>query len=141
MSDLDDKIKEVDMSGNRQKWTIRAKTLIVGGSQGDYGLKINHQGLWTGKTDYNSAPTKIGLDGTTSMSGGSFTTLSATTIVPATSSGLTIAATASEKLGLWGAAPSTQPAAVADSTVDLTSVSTQLNSLLAKLRTIGIIHN
>jgi hypothetical protein len=41
-------------------------------------------------------------------------------------------------LGFYNATPVAQPAAVADST-DTTNVATQLNALLARLRTIGII--
>src|SRR5690606_878401 len=42
------------------------------------------------------------------------------------------------KMGFWGATPAVRPAAVADAT-DAPSVITQLNALLARLRTIGII--
>lgn len=43
-----------------------------------------------------------------------------------------------QKLGFWNATPVVQPTAVADAT-DAASVITQVNALLAKLRTIGLI--
>jgi hypothetical protein len=52
--------------------------------------------------------------------------------------GLYVGKGSTRKLGFWGATPTTKPASVADAT-DAASVITQLNSLLAKLRTIGII--
>lgn len=52
--------------------------------------------------------------------------------------GYYIAKGATRKLGFWGASPVVQPTSVADAT-NGTDVITQLNSLLAKLRTIGII--
>jgi len=43
-----------------------------------------------------------------------------------------------QRIGFWNATPAVQPTAVADAT-DAASVITQLNALLARLRTIGII--
>lgn len=52
--------------------------------------------------------------------------------------GRQINATSSQKLGFWGTTPAVQPTAIANAT-DAASAITQLNSLLAALRTIGII--
>jgi hypothetical protein len=52
--------------------------------------------------------------------------------------GIKIGSATSSLLGFYGATPVAQQAAVADST-DTTNVATQLNALLARLRTIGII--
>jgi hypothetical protein len=43
-----------------------------------------------------------------------------------------------QRIGFWNATPAVQPTAVADAT-DAASAITQLNALLARLRTIGII--
>jgi hypothetical protein len=55
-----------------------------------------------------------------------------------TTTGTKIGTGATQKIGFWNATPVVQPAAVADATTSL-NVITQLNDLLAKLRTIGII--
>lgn len=52
--------------------------------------------------------------------------------------GSILGTSASQKFAFWGATPVVQPTAVADAT-DAASVITQLNALLARLRTIGII--
>jgi hypothetical protein len=52
--------------------------------------------------------------------------------------GIKIGSATSSLLGFYGAAPVAQQAAVADST-DTTNVATQLNALLARLRTLGLI--
>lgn len=52
--------------------------------------------------------------------------------------GFKIGTATTQGLGFWNATPSAQPAAVADAT-DAASVITQLNELLARLRTIGLI--
>ena len=52
--------------------------------------------------------------------------------------GSQLATSASQKLAFWGTAAVVQPTAIADAT-DAASAITQLNDLLAKLRTIGII--
>lgn len=59
-------------------------------------------------------------------------------IVTGTSTGTKIGEGTTQKLGFWGATPVAMPAAVADAT-DNASAIVQLNSLLAKLRTIGLI--
>ena len=61
-----------------------------------------------------------------------------TNIVTGTGAGTKFGTATTQKLGFWNATPVVQPSAVADAT-DATTVITQLNSLLAKLRTIGII--
>jgi hypothetical protein len=55
-----------------------------------------------------------------------------------TTTGTKIGTSASQKMAFYGKAPVVQPIAVADAT-NATDVITQLNSLLAKLRTLGII--
>jgi hypothetical protein len=59
-------------------------------------------------------------------------------IVLATGTGTKIGTATTQKLGFYNATPVVQPAAVADAT-DAATVITQLNDLLAKLRTLGII--
>jgi hypothetical protein len=53
-------------------------------------------------------------------------------------SGFKIGTATTQGLGFWNATPSAQPAAVADAT-DAASVITQLNALLSRMRTIGLI--
>jgi len=55
-----------------------------------------------------------------------------------TSTGTKIGTATTQKLGFWNAAPVVQPTAVADAT-DAATVITQLNALLAHMRTIGLI--
>jgi hypothetical protein len=52
--------------------------------------------------------------------------------------GTKIGTAATQKLGFWNTTPVVQPAAVADAT-DAGTTQTQLNALLARLRTAGII--
>ena len=56
-----------------------------------------------------------------------------------TGTGTQLADGNTQKLGFWGTTPAGQPGAVADATADTTSLANQLNALLARLRTIGII--
>jgi hypothetical protein len=59
-------------------------------------------------------------------------------ITVGTTTGTKIGTATTQKLGFYNATPVVQPAAVADAT-DAVDVITQLNDLLAKLRTLGII--
>lgn len=59
-------------------------------------------------------------------------------IVAGTTTGSKIGTGATQKLGFWNATPVVQPTAVIDAT-DAPSVITQLNALLARMRTIGLI--
>jgi hypothetical protein len=59
-------------------------------------------------------------------------------VVLGTTTGTKIGTATTQKIGFWNATPVVQPTAVADAT-DAASVITQLNALLAKLRTLGII--
>jgi hypothetical protein len=59
-------------------------------------------------------------------------------ITVGTTTGTKIGTATTQKLGFYNATPVVQPAAVADAT-DAATVITQLNALLAKLRTLGII--
>lgn len=65
-------------------------------------------------------------------------TASTRDIVTDTTTGTRIGTGTTQLLGFWNAAPSAQPAAVADAT-DAASTQARLNDLLARLRTIGII--
>jgi hypothetical protein len=65
-------------------------------------------------------------------------TASTRNIVTDTTTGTKIGTGTTQLLGFWNATPAVQPAAVADAT-DAATVITQLNALLARLRTIGII--
>lgn len=65
-------------------------------------------------------------------------TASARDIVTDTTTGTRIGTGTTQLLGFWNATPAAQPAAVADAT-DAASVITQLNALLSRLRTIGVI--
>jgi hypothetical protein len=62
----------------------------------------------------------------------------ASNITVGTTTGTKIGTATTQKLGFYNATPVVQPAAVANAT-DATTVITQLNDLLAKLRTLGII--
>jgi len=55
-----------------------------------------------------------------------------------TATGTKIGTATNEKLGFWNATPVVQPTAVADAT-DAATVITQLNALLSRMRTIGLI--
>jgi hypothetical protein len=59
-------------------------------------------------------------------------------VVLGTTTGTKIGTATTQKLGFYNATPVVQPAAVADATTAV-DVITQLNDLLAKLRTLGII--
>jgi hypothetical protein len=73
-----------------------------------------------------------------SLSNTTFTIGEANDIAVGTSTGTKIGTATTQKLGFYNATPVVQPAAVADAT-DAATVITQLNDLLAKLRTLGII--
>jgi hypothetical protein len=64
--------------------------------------------------------------------------MNTTGIATGTATGFKIGTGATQKLGFWNATPVAQPTAVADAT-DAPSVITQLNALLAHMRTIGLI--
>jgi hypothetical protein len=55
-----------------------------------------------------------------------------------TTTGTKLGTGSTQKMGFWGATPVVQPTAVVDAT-DAATVITQLNSLLAKMRTIGLV--
>lgn len=59
-------------------------------------------------------------------------------VILGTTTGAKLGTATTQKLGFWGATPVVQPAAVADAT-DTTDIITQLNTLLSRLRTIGLI--
>ena len=65
-------------------------------------------------------------------------TASTRNIVTDTTTGTKIGTGTTQLLGFWNATPAAQPAAVADAT-DAATVITQLNALLSRLRTVGMI--
>jgi hypothetical protein len=105
-------------------------------------LQIGTEKLGTGtaqgmelRTD-NTARLTIGSAGTVTLN----TTLAADAqnISTDTTTGTKIGTSTSQKIGFFNATPVVQQAAVADAT-DAASVITQLNALLARLRTLGLI--
>jgi hypothetical protein len=122
-----------------------------------YGTHLNHTMSQTGTGGYTSLlinPTELSNTGTgakilidamvggsskfTVSNAGSVTLADAATLAVGTSTGTKIATATTQKLGFWNASPAVQPTAVADAT-DAATVITQLNSLLSRLRTIGLI--
>jgi hypothetical protein len=71
-------------------------------------------------------------------SSGSFIFADAKNIAVGTTTGTKIATATTQKLGFFGTTPVTQPAAVADST-GTGDVVAQLNALLARMRSLGLI--
>jgi len=69
---------------------------------------------------------------------GSVTLADAATLTVGTSTGTKIGTATTQKIGFWNASPAVQPTAVADAT-DAATVITQVNALLSRLRTIGLI--
>jgi hypothetical protein len=65
-------------------------------------------------------------------------TISTKNIVTDTTTGTKIGTATTQKLAFWNATPVVQPTAVADAT-DAASVITQLNALLSRMRTLGLI--
>jgi hypothetical protein len=65
-------------------------------------------------------------------------TISTKNIVTDTTTGTKIGTGTTQKLAFWNATPVVQPTAVADAT-DAASVITQLNALLSRMRTLGLI--
>jgi hypothetical protein len=93
---------------------------------------IRSMGLYSGNTRYQIIGSSFNqFDQNLYMNGADIVTGSG-------ASGFKIGTATTQGLGFWNATPSAQPAAVADAT-DAASVITQLNELLARLRTIGLI--
>jgi hypothetical protein len=69
---------------------------------------------------------------------GLFTIADALNIAVGTTTGTKIGTGTTQKLGFFNATPVVQPTAVADAT-DAASVITQLNALLSRMRTLGLI--
>lgn len=69
---------------------------------------------------------------------GTITLADSANLVAGSTTGTKLGTATSQKLGFWNATPVTQPTAVADAT-DATTVISQLNALLSRLRTIGLI--
>jgi hypothetical protein len=84
---------------------------------------------------------ELQTDGTTRLTigtAGLFTIADALNIEVGTTTGTKIGTATTQKLGFWNATPVVQPTAVADAT-DAASVITQLNALLSRMRTLGLI--
>jgi sugar lactone lactonase YvrE len=93
----------------------------------------------TGTTNINgSAEVAQDLTVYGGISSGSIQVADAGNITVGTTTGTKIGTATTQKLGFYNATPVVQPTAVADAT-DAATVITQLNDLLAKLRTLGII--
>jgi hypothetical protein len=127
-----------------------------GSTNSQYGLKITPTFIQTGSAGY--AALQIAVTETSTGSGakllisatvggvskfaldntGTITFGDGGNFVAGTTTGTKLGTGATQKLGFWGATPVVRPAAVADAT-DAATVITQLNSLLAKLRTVGLI--
>jgi len=125
---------DVSASGNyeraRLEWS--GNELRFGTEAGTGGGTLRSMGLYIGNTRYQiiggnfnqfDQPIYMNTTGIATGSG---------------ASGFKIGTATTQGLGFWNATPSAQPAAVADAT-DAASVITQLNELLARLRTIGLI--
>ena len=81
-------------------------------------------------------------DGTTVFSissGGSFTMSEAGNIVLGTTTGTKIGTATSQKIGFWNATPVVQQSAISDPTESIASNNTAIDSILARLRTLGLI--
>jgi hypothetical protein len=84
---------------------------------------------------------ELQTDGTTRLTigtAGLFTIADALDIAVGTTTGTKIGTATTQKLGFFNATPVVQPTAVADAT-DAASVITQLNALLSRMRTLGLI--
>jgi hypothetical protein len=94
-----------------------------------------------GTTGGSARAIEFATDSTTRLTigaSGGFTLADAQDIAVGTTTGTKIGTGTTQLLGFWNATPAAQPAAVADAT-DAATVITQLNALLSRLRTIGII--
>jgi hypothetical protein len=84
---------------------------------------------------------EFGTDGTTRLTIGAtglFTIADALNIEVGTTTGTKIGTATTQKIGFYDATPVVRPTAVADAT-DAASVITQLNALLSRMRTLGLI--
>jgi hypothetical protein len=84
---------------------------------------------------------ELQTDGVTRLTigtAGLFTIADALDIAVGTTTGTKIGTATTQKLAFWNATPVVQPTAVADAT-DAASVITQLNALLSRMRTLGLI--
>ena len=116
----------------------------VGGIGGLIGCEAD--GAWTAGSNYRSRllffTTADGASSSTERlritSAGVLQIADAGNITVGTTTGTKIGTATTQKLGFYNATPVVQPTAVADAT-DAATVITQLNDLLAKLRTLGII--
>ena len=109
-------------------------------------LGCEADGAWTAGSNYRSRLLFFtAADGASSpterlriTSAGVLQIADAGNITVGTTTGTKIGTATTQKLGFYNATPVVQPTAVADAT-DAATVITQLNDLLAKLRTLGII--
>jgi hypothetical protein len=111
--------------------TIAQLTALAATPDASDEFVINDNGVTKKITATNVAAAAWELTGSKALNDGS-------NIVLGTTTGTKLGTATTQKLAFWDATPVVQPAAVADAT-DATDVITQLNDLLAKLRTLGLI--
>lgn len=113
--------------------------LIVSGADANINFNLVSKG--TGVVQANGVEI-VTLTGTQQLSNKTFsnsaTLAEAANLVTGTTTGSKIGTATTQKLGFWNATPVVQPTAVADAT-NGTNVITQLNALLSRLRTIGLV--
>ena len=112
------------------RWT--SNQLDIGTEKGSGGGSARNMRLLTD----NTARVTIGSAGTVTLN--TTLALNAQNISTDTTTGTKIGTATTEKIGFFNATPVVQPTAVANAT-DAAPVITQLNALLARLRTLGLI--
>lgn len=126
--------------------TARTNLGLTIGTGGAVVPLLNGSNTWSGLQNFTAGIQASGVDVVTISGTQTLTnkTLSGATIADATNivlsgtTGSKIGTATTQKFAFWNAAPVVQPTAVADAT-NSTDVITQLNALLARLRTIGLI--
>jgi hypothetical protein len=132
------RIARTDAANIRYHSITAQQSAVAGGADNYLAFKIHNVVNTTAQTEVLriTGNGRVGI-GTTSPS--SLLHLAdAGHITVGTTTGTKIGTATTQKLGFYNATPVVQPAAVADAT-DAVDVITQLNDLLAKLRTLGII--
>jgi hypothetical protein len=123
--------------------TNNVSGVYFGGNSGDFSnsilrlgnsfdMQVTSNGALTFRTG-SPATERLSISAT-----GLFTIADALNIAVGTTTGTKIGTATTQKLGFYNATPVVQPTAVADAT-DAASVITQLNALLSRMRTLGLI--
>jgi hypothetical protein len=123
--------------------TNNVSGVYFGGNSGDFSnsilrlgnsfdMQVTSNGALTFRTG-SPATERLSISAT-----GLFTIADALNIAVGTTTGTKIGTGTTQKLAFWNATPVVQPTAVADAT-DAASVITQLNALLSRMRTLGLI--